>query len=63
MFVLSVSHTTQRHAVAAFAAVVVVVGGVVIILIKQKCYDLLENCFAFALRENEEGHILFVVNV
>ena len=63
---ICVTHnTTPRSCWFAVVVVVdvVVVVVVVIILIKQKCYDLLENCFAFALRENEEEHILSVVNV
>ncbi len=41
MFLICVTHTTPHNDVVAAAVVVVVV----IILIKQKCYDLLVNCF------------------
>lgn len=44
---ICVTHTTPLHVV------------VVIIVIKAKCYDLLQNCFAFALWENESAVNLF----
>ncbi len=43
-FLIRVTHTTPHYDVVA-AAVAAVVVVVVIILIKQKCYDLLVNCF------------------